>query len=171
MQVWSQFYAVIGGVAATLLGLLFVAVSINAAATLADSQEHSKRLAEQAFQNYLAVILVSLLALFPPLDITDFGTTALCLTAVRGVWVLIRAYLAVTRPNEGNLRIRSLRSHISSLIGFGMLIFAAARMALKMEDSRMLFAIATIVLLLSAAVASWELLLRIAKIKQTSLSN
>ena len=34
MQGWFQFCAVVGAASATLLGLLFVAVSINAAATM-----------------------------------------------------------------------------------------------------------------------------------------
>ena len=34
MQAWSSYYATIGGAAATLLGLLFVAVSVNASAAL-----------------------------------------------------------------------------------------------------------------------------------------
>jgi hypothetical protein len=71
MKEWLEFYSVIGGSAATLLGLLFVAVSMNAAAILGKAHENSKRLAEQAFQNYLAVMLVSLLAIFPTLDISE----------------------------------------------------------------------------------------------------
>ena len=34
MQPWTQFYATIGTAAATLLGLLFVVVSINVSAAL-----------------------------------------------------------------------------------------------------------------------------------------
>jgi hypothetical protein len=60
MQVWFGFYAVAGGAAATLMGLLFVAVSINAAAILNEARGHLQRLAEQAFQNCATVLLVSL---------------------------------------------------------------------------------------------------------------
>jgi hypothetical protein len=67
MQGWLEFYAVTAGAAATLLGLLFVAVSINATVILGEAREDSKRLVEQAFQNYLAVLLVSLLAIVPAL--------------------------------------------------------------------------------------------------------
>ena len=57
MQAWSQFYAAIAAASAALLGLLYVAVSINAAAALGPDQPVSQRLAEQAFQNYLAVLI------------------------------------------------------------------------------------------------------------------
>ena len=103
MQGWFGFYAAIGGFAATLLGLLFVAVSINAAAILGNAHENSKRLAEQAFQNYLAVMMVALLAIFPTLEISTLGFATLAVTAVWAAWVLIRSYLTLMRPREFRL--------------------------------------------------------------------
>ena len=105
MQGWFGFYSVIGAFAATLLGLLFVAVSINAAAILGDI--HERRLAEQAFQNYLAVMTVSLLAIFPTLEIPTLGFVTLAVTAVWAAWVLIRSYLALRRPHEQDVHLRS----------------------------------------------------------------
>jgi len=167
MQKWFGFYSVTGGAAATLLGLLFVAVSINAGAIWGKAHENSKRLAEQAFQNYLAVMLVSLLAIFPTLDIRELGFVTLALTAAWTVWVLIRLYLALTRPHDPGSRLQSLRRQLSSVVGFGVLTFAALRMAFDKGDSRNLFAIGTMILLFSATAVSWELLLRIAKAKLT----
>lgn len=109
MQIWFEFYAVIGGATATLLGLLFVAVSINAPAILSEAYESSKRLAEQALQNYLAVLLVSLLALFPSLKLSELGFATLGLTAVWGVWVLMRLYLALKRSRDVGWRLQPLR--------------------------------------------------------------
>src|SRR3984957_16462712 len=163
MQAWSQFYAVIGGAAAALLGLLFVVVSLNAAATLGAGHESSKRLAEQAFQNYLAVIMVSLLALFPQIRLTTFGFVTLCVTGVWAVWVLVRLYQTLARPVEHEPRLFALRRQVSSLVGFGILIVTGLRMALNLADDRNLFARGTIVLLFSATIVSWELLGRIAR--------
>jgi len=163
MRAWFEFYAAIGGASATLLGLLFVAVSINASAILSEVHTSSRRLAEQALQNYLTVLLVSLLALFPSLNLSELGFATLGLTAVWGVWVLIRLYLALRRPHD--IRVQLLRRQLSSLLGFGMLAFAALQMALRRGDSRTLFAIAAIILLFSATRASWALLLTLAKVK------
>jgi hypothetical protein len=166
MQVWFGFYTVIAGAAVTLMGLLFVAVSINAAAILNEAHGHSRRLAEQAFQNYIAVLVVSLFALFPSLSISTFSLLTLLVTAASGVWVLVRLYLALTKPNGDTRRIHLLRPQILSLVGFGMLIFAAARMASKMGDERNLLAASTMILLLAATNVSWALLLRIAAVKR-----
>ena len=65
MQAWFNFYAVLGTSAAALMGLLFVATSLNAAAALTGGPQGLRGLTQQAFENYLAVLMVSLLALFP----------------------------------------------------------------------------------------------------------
>jgi hypothetical protein len=165
MQTWLEFYAVSGAVAATLLGLLFVSVSMNTAAILGEGHENSRRLAEQAFQNYLSVLLVSLLALFPQITITEFSLTALGLTAVSSIWVLVRFYLSVAKPQDRESRLLPLRRHLSSLIGFGTLTTAALRMIATKEDHRSWFAAGIVVLLGSATTVSWELLIRIARMK------
>jgi hypothetical protein len=165
MHIWSEFYVVTGGMAATLLGLLFVAVSINATTILNEAHGDSRRLAEQAFQNYVAVLLVSLLALFPSLAISEFGLITLVLTTGSAIWVLVRLYLTLIKPYDASSRRRALRRAVLSLIGFGMLSFATLRMALKIGDSRNLLAASMMILLLAATRASWELLLRIAGAK------
>jgi hypothetical protein len=167
MQAWSEFFAVVAAASATLLGLLFVAISVNAAESLGVGHEPSRRLAEQAFQNYLTIILVSLVALLPQLKLTEFGSTALGLTASSSVLVLVRLYFIVAKPHAD--RLRTLRRHVASVIGFAMLMFAGLRLALGYGDTRNLFAAATIVLLSSATLVSWELLVRIADTRRSEL--
>jgi hypothetical protein len=134
MQIWSAFYAVIGGAAAALMGLLFVAVSINATAILNEPRGTSRRLGEQAFHNYVTVLLVSLLALFPSLTLPEFSFLTRALTAISAIWVLIRLYRAFTQAHDGSSPSLVLFRHLLSLISFGMLVFAAAHMALNMAD-------------------------------------
>lgn len=162
MQAWFSFYAVIGAAAATLMGLLFVATSLNAAAALSRGQQGSRRLAEQAFENYLAVLMVSLLALFPDMSLTSFGRITLLVTAAWTVWVMVRLYQAAAEPSVHETRAAAIRRHVSTLIGFGLLIYAAGRMALDGAETRDTLAAANIVLLFSATEKAWGLLNRIA---------
>src|ERR1700722_17831391 len=136
MQAWFNFYAVIGAVAATLTGLLFVAMSMNAAVALSRGPHGSRRLAEQAFKNYLAVLMVSLLALFPDMPLLVFGRVTLMVTATWTAWVLVRLYQAAAEPSVHETRWTALRRHLSTMIGFGLLIYAAARMAWNGADMR-----------------------------------
>jgi len=165
MQAWFDFYAVIGAAAATLTGLLFVAISMNVAATLNKGPHGSRRLAEQAFQNYLAVLMVALLALFPDMSLLTFGRTALMVTATWTVWVLVRLYQAAAEPSVHESRLMAMRRHLSTMIGFGLLIYSAARMAWNGADLRDTLAGACIVLLFSATEKAWGLLNRIAAAK------
>ena len=79
------------------------------------------------------------------------------------VWVFIRLYQGMTGEGTIQFRIRSLRPHLSSLIGYAILITAAVLMASSGKDERDLFAGAGIVLLLSATRVSWQFLVRIAE--------
>ena len=162
LQPWVQFYSVIGAVAATLMGLLFVAASMNAVAALAKGPRGSRRLAEQAFQNYLAVLMVALLALLPELSLVTFGRVTLMVTAAWAVWVVVRLWQAVAEPSEHETRMAALRNHLTTLIGFALLLYAAGRMGLGGADTRNLLGAATIVLLFSATEKAWGLLIRIA---------
>ncbi len=166
MQAWSQFYAATAGASAALLGLLFVAVSINAPAALGPDQPVSQRLAEQAFQNYLAVLMVALLSLFADISTGVFGCVTLAAIAGWSVWVVIRFVQAVMEKGERRPWIVGVRRHLSSLIGFGMMLFGASSMALNWGDERNLLAASTLVLMFSATTVSWELLTRIAARKR-----
>jgi hypothetical protein len=166
MQSWFEFYAVLGASAATLMGLLFVATSMNAAAALSRGPEGSRRLAEQAFENYLAVLMVSLLALFPDLSLTSFGRITLMVTASWTAWVLVRLYQAAAEPSVHETRVTAIRRHISTLVGFGLLIYSAGRMAWDGREMRDTVAAANLVLLFSATEKAWGLLNRIASAKR-----
>jgi hypothetical protein len=167
LQDWSQLYSVSGGSAATLLGLLFVAVSINASTALGKLHQNSRRLAEQAFQNYIVVMLVSLLALFPSLEQSQLGLATLGLTALRGTLAVIRLYWAAKEPYEVESRLQSLRRQLPSLLGFALLIYAAQAMARGAGEARTTYAAATVTLLFAATTLAWELLLRIAAQRQS----
>ena len=162
MASWSGFYAVTASAAATLTGLLFVAVSMNAAVALNRGEQGSRRLTEQAFENYLAVLMVSLLALYPDMTLRTFGRITLMVTAIWTAWVLVRLYQAAAERSIHETRFVAVRRHASTLIGFGLLDFSAVRMALSDAEMRDTLAAATIVLLFSATEKAWGLLNRIA---------
>lgn len=162
MQPWGQFYEVTAGASATLIGLLFVAISMNLRVTLGPGHESARRMAEQAFQDYLAVLMVSLLALFAGISLPTFGLVVLCVTAGWTLWMIGRLYLAAVQPTGGESRFRVVRRHVSSFIGLGILTVTAARMALRLDNDLNWLASANLVLLFSATTVSWEILRRIA---------
>jgi hypothetical protein len=167
MQAWNSYYEMIGGAAATLLGLLFVSVSVNAGRILGAGHQHSKRLAEQAFQNYLVVLAISLVGLFPDMSEASFGDVIIAMTVAWGAWILVRIYLALASKSLREARIRTFRRYLASLIGFGMLVYSGVWMTLGATQFRNSIAIALMLLLLSATTVSWELLVSIAGEQQS----
>ncbi len=163
MQGWTTFYEMLGGAAATLLGLLFVSVSLNAEAILGAAHQHTKRLAEQAFQNYLCVLLISLLVCFPGMRPVSLGYSVLWATGIWAFWVVSRMFLVLTGPEAGEPRIRLLRRYITTFLGFGALITGGVMLLLGHGDYTDCIGIGGILLLISATVVSWELLIRIAE--------
>jgi hypothetical protein len=163
MQLWTQFYATVGAASAALLGLLFVAISINVSSARGLEDPASRRLTEQAFQNYLAVMMLAFVALFPGIKTTTFGAVTLVATASSSVWVVVRLYQTFSEGLKERSWISAVRGHLPSLIGFGILFVSALRMALNWDEAFNSLAASALVLLFSATAASWELLWRIAK--------
>ena len=162
MQAWAGFYTTTAAASAALLGLLFVVASINAPAALGPDEIVSRRLTEQAFQNYLTVMMVSLLALFADIRTPVFGGVTLAATASWSAWVIIRFVQVLFHRAEPRSWILAVRRHFSSLIGFTMLLVSALRMALGWGEDYSWLAASMLVLLFSATTVSWEMLTRIA---------
>ena len=158
MQAWSTFYSVIGTAAAALMGLLFVVISVNAPETLGPGRDVSRRLAEQAFQNYLVVLIASLLALMPAMSTRTFAWVVLAVIAIWIAWVFIRIYQVLAGPGHLDTRLSNVRRHVPSLIGFGLVTYSALDMTLTQDDEHHLFASGTIVLLFAATAVSWQFL-------------
>lgn len=158
MQAWAPFYTVVAGAAATLMGLLFVAVSVTARDDFTRPFSTTRALAEQAFQNYLSVLMIACIALFPDENITAIGGVTLSVVATKIVWALWRMVQAV-RHGTGDMPLfTTLRRHLVSLIGLGLLIYAAVPMSLGHRDMFHTLAAGVLVLLGSSATVSWQLL-------------
>ena len=168
MNAWHEFYDMIGGASATLLGLLFVSVSLNAEVILGSKNKHSKRLAEQAFQNYIGVLVVSLMVLIPNISDKDFGFSLLCVSLAWGLWVLVRAFQSVIAHSGGYSRLMSLRRFLAPFAGFGILVYAGFEMSSGHGGFQGRIAAGVMVLLISATVVAWQLLIKIAEEKYAS---
>ena len=154
----------LGGAAATLLGLLFVSVSMNAEIILGSVHQQSRRLAEQAFQNYLAVLVVGLLVCLPSIGHESLGYTLLSISAVWSGWAASpRQHLA--QPHRSATRYVTSCGGISYLAGFGMIAYAAVDLVTGKGDQPTYIAVGAMLLLISATIASWELLTKVAEDK------
>lgn len=158
MQAWATFYAVIAGAAATLMGLLFVAVSVTAGDDFIRPFSTSRALAEQAFQNYLAVLMIACIALFPDQNLAAIGGACLAVVVVKMLWALVRLAQAIRHGTGEMPLIATLRRHVISITGLGLLAWAAVPLSLGQRSTFHTLAAGVLVLLGSSATVSWQLL-------------
>lgn len=99
---WHDFFAAVAGVAATLVGLLFVALALNPR-IMADASPAGLRIwAAQTFHDFLTVLVVALIVLIPDAEAVGLGVPLLLLGfwAWRG-WCGRRGGCAATRRRSG----------------------------------------------------------------------
>lgn len=162
IQAWHDYFGMLGAAGATLLGLLFVSVSINADIIIGATHKRTMHLAEQAFQNYVAAVIVSLVAFFPGISNSSLGLTILLLSGLYSIRVVIRFYLAMRTSLAVESRIAMLRRYGATLIGVITLAIGGAQMMLD-NQIHTIVALGGLVLLVSATAISWQLLVRVAE--------
>src|ERR671917_399155 len=83
---WHDFFAAVAGVAATLVGLLFVALALNPAVMTDDGPAGLRTWAGQTFHSFLMVLVVALILLIPDTGPVGLGVPLLII----GVWGVAR---------------------------------------------------------------------------------
>jgi hypothetical protein len=166
---FHDYYLLAGTAAATLLGLLFIAVTLNADLILAGTRPHVKRLAEQAFQNYIVVLIAAMFLLLAELPARVLATTLLLLATVMGGWTLFRVAASVRVADESFGRTRVWRRLWPSLAGYGLMVLGAIKTLHGFErEPVQYFSSALLILLIAATAIAWELLVRVAEIRHSS---
>lgn len=163
VQAWQTFYATIATSAATLVGLLFVALSLKLEAVSLAENAGMRLLARQTFTTFLYLIAISLTFLIPQQDHFGLGPS-LIVIAIMGLIITVMELRAV-HPNlsVSSDRILFRRSGIkiaafASLLVIGVLI-------LKGSDAKILYWMITpmLFLLFSASLNTWSLLIAVQK--------
>src|SRR4029078_9958121 len=85
---WHDFYLTTGAASASLIGLLFVALSLNLDTITETSSEDLRALGEQAFNSFSLVLLIALFVLIPTNDRTTYGVAFVAL-AVGGAYRML----------------------------------------------------------------------------------
>ena len=165
---WHDFYVTMGTASASLIGLLFVALSINLDAVTGPSRDDLRAFAEQAFSSFSLVLLIAVLFLIPTGGPSSIGVAYLVLAAGGGARMLRRAPVVwralqqgrLGQPCSGGSSCPLPPSLACSLPGFGLVIG---------QPSALYWLVAVIIgLLMSAARSSWDLLLTVSEDRRSA---
>jgi len=157
MDDWDGFYTLTGGTAGTLIGLIFVVITLG--------MEHAKegdtdrtRLFVSPILVYFATLLMIALAMVPPLS-PIARALALGVIGCAGLgYVLNLAFLLRQRPDEREM----LWDILLPMVSYALVAISAAAWALEASFANMAAAIAVAVLLVAALRKSWIVTLVIA---------
>jgi hypothetical protein len=82
---WQNFYLLVGTAAATLIGLMFVAVTFGAGLMRAETALSARAFIDPPFTHFVTVLLIACLMLVPTMSPILLGAALLVVTTVRTV--------------------------------------------------------------------------------------
>jgi uncharacterized membrane protein len=155
---WHDFFAAVAGVAATLVGLVFVALALNPTVMADDSPAGLRTWAGQTFQSFLMVLFVALVVLIPETGPLGLGLPVV----IVGLWGVARVASDLRRVRrdpapEWHGR-QALTRFASPLAGYAIAVWVGTQV-LRGDADAVGWLVATVFfLLMSAAGNCWDLL-------------
>jgi hypothetical protein len=172
VESWHDFYMLAGTAAATLIGLIFVAVSlhIDIIATAKKSSDISV-LARQTFSNFIFILSFAFIFMVP--SDTPFGIgIPLLLLGLLGIVQTARLYRSFGFHGESKDRIYENSKLwrvllIPNTVCFLTLMYVAVEVLQGRTGNLSWMVLVIILLLITATKNTWDLMLRVAEIKQS----
>lgn len=166
LRSWHNFYFMTGGATAGLLGLMFVAISLGANMVTAASEVEYEAFVTPSVLYFVAVLVICGLMLAPTHEPPILGVILLVGSLI-GLSQSVRPILTLIRTarKHGDFVLADwLAQVIGPLVGFGLLVVAAAGFDFAQESLGFTTLwIATILLLLCAIANTWSLMIWIIK--------
>ncbi|MGO9180310.1 MAG: hypothetical protein ACLQBX_06735 [Candidatus Limnocylindrales bacterium] len=158
---WHDFYLTMGTASASLIGLLFVALSLNLDAIMGESRDHLRAFAEQAFNSFSTVLLIAVCFLIPQHTADDLGVVYVVLALIGGYRMLRRAptvWRGRQRDRLGEVAFWRLALPAAAVFGL-----AASGVGLVNGQPNALYWLVAVIIgpLMSAARSSWDLLVKV----------
>jgi hypothetical protein len=150
----------VGTAAATLVGLLFVSLSLNIKAITRQENTELRVLAEQTFANFIFVLLFAVFFLIPNQGPIGLGLPLLGVGGF-GLYSTLNHFYQTRHKYARVLGRRSLASRfITPTICYVTLIIIAISVLLGQTDGLYWLVAVMILLIVSASFNAWDLLLR-----------
>jgi hypothetical protein len=169
---WHDFYALVGGASAGLLGLLFVSVSLHLDVITKSAGNEVRILSEQTFLSFVYVLLISMLFMILYQNAAGLGLPLLVmgvLACLRTAWTGQQFWRARQAPQRVLGSGYVLRRFVYPVISYVGLTFVSLA-ALRGRVAALLWVLVVVlVLLLSATINAWQLMLLLAESKRDGL--
>jgi hypothetical protein len=158
---WHDFYIMTGTAAATLMGLLFVSLSLNVDIITRDENDDLRILASQSFVNFLCVLMFSVVFLIPSQVPAGLGLPLLGIGGF-GLYYTLSRYLHTRKnlPRSWGKRSLTMR-FVLPIICYATLSIIAISVLMSMTDGLYWLVPVMILLIINTSINAWDLLLRL----------
>ena len=160
VQTWHDFYVTAGAAAATLVGLLFVGLTIHIRVVVTHPDVRS--LARATLMDFFVVLLVALLVLAPATDTRVTGASLIATAAVSLVLVIRPALEGLKGTQTIRLRVLILRFGFSAVCYLGVGVMGVLFSGRDFENGLRGLQVLVVFLLVVAVRNTWDLLVVVA---------
>jgi hypothetical protein len=164
---WHDYFLLAGTAAATLMGLLFVSLSIHLDKVVDERGAHLEAMAREAFASFVIVLALSMMMLAPQLARRSFGVSLMILAAVRAVITAsrMRRTLGAAARSSGFGGRSLLLRLLFPLAAVAFLAWSGTRFLRNdVEDGMAGIMLAVLLLIADATRSAYELLVRTARV-------
>ncbi|MBI3539189.1 MAG: hypothetical protein HY076_02835 [Candidatus Eisenbacteria bacterium] len=166
MEGWHDFYIVAGTAAATLVALLFVAIALHVETLVLERREHLLGLARAILFSFVTVLIVSLMMLVPLATMRETAFQLILFGAISMV-ITLRQLRGQKATDHAHFSLALFRRRLwLPMIGYAWLALTGVCM-ITISPMFFFWMVGVIAMLLgNGAGASWDLLVRVARIKR-----
>jgi hypothetical protein len=161
---WQNFYILSGTAAATLAGLMFVAVTFGAGLFTPETEAAARAWLDPPFYHFFHILITAALTLMPTMSPSALGAIVVALSMARTL-ALARTYKRFREAHEtyGDLELSDwLTGVVFPLLCYLALAASGAGFLAGYTASFTALAVAMLVMMVLGVIGAWELLLWLA---------
>jgi hypothetical protein len=166
---WQNFYMLVGAGAATLIGLMFVAITFGAHMITEESMATARAFVDPTLNHFVQVLFTACIVTIPTMSPMVLGILLLGVGFFRITWLakIFRRMRAVHRVS-GDLDLSDWASGvIVPLATYTLLIASGVGFLEGLAASFSILAIATVLALMNGILSAWELMVWMAVRRNT----
>jgi hypothetical protein len=158
---WQNFYLLVGGAAATLIGLMFVAITFGSSIVTRQSSTSARAFVDPTLTHFVQVLLTACLLLIPTMGTTLLGVLILLMSALRTAALFgVYRHMAKAQQVHHDLELSDWLMGVAVPLACYLVLGAAgAGFLAGYAEAFSALAVVTVAILLNGIYGAWELML------------
>jgi hypothetical protein len=166
---WQTYYFMVGTASATLIGLMFIAVSLGADLPAATDEQGVSTFVTPMLIHFGSVLAISAVMLVPTFRQMSLGVALVAIGLGFTLYSLWIRRQFINHPSSGNYSKSDWKWYVYfPIVGDVLVILTGIWLLMGSTDALDLLAVALVVLLIISVRNTWDLMMWIAQYRQKS---